>query len=63
VKNIVIKYAFLQGMLIPYSSQNRFIYLNKVCKCTVQHHQRFDTYLSAQQYRLPNGGAKGHTVG
>jgi hypothetical protein len=27
VKNIVIKYAFLQGMLIPYSSQNGFIYL------------------------------------
>jgi hypothetical protein len=28
VKNIVIKYAFLQGMLIPYSSQNGFIYLS-----------------------------------
>jgi hypothetical protein len=28
VKNIVIKYAFLQDMLIPYSSQNGFIYLN-----------------------------------
>jgi hypothetical protein len=27
VKNIVIKYAFLQDMLIPYSSQNGFIYL------------------------------------
>jgi hypothetical protein len=25
--NIVIKYAFLQGMLIPYSIQNGFIYL------------------------------------
>jgi hypothetical protein len=30
VKNIVIKYAFLQGMLIPYSSQNGFIYLRIV---------------------------------
>jgi hypothetical protein len=28
VKNIVIKYAFLQGMLIPYSIQNGFIYLS-----------------------------------
>jgi hypothetical protein len=27
VKNIVIKYAFLQDMLIPYSSENEFIYL------------------------------------
>jgi hypothetical protein len=30
VKNIVIKYAFLQDMLIPYSSQNGFIYLTAV---------------------------------
>jgi hypothetical protein len=30
VKNIVIKYAFLQGMVIPYSIQNGFIYL-RVC--------------------------------
>jgi hypothetical protein len=29
VKNIVIKYAFLQDMLIPYSIQNGFIYLTK----------------------------------
>jgi hypothetical protein len=28
VKNIVIKYAFLQSMLIPYSIQNGFIYLS-----------------------------------
>jgi hypothetical protein len=35
VKNIVIKYAFLQGMLIPYSSQNGFIYLKVSPHCRV----------------------------